>query len=1041
MKQEAQEAEKKLESLIQKFSPAGKAARDLAAEMEVLADALARAVDPDKAAQLEAALRAAGQAAYEMSSSVRDKNNDATQAAVDAAEVAGADRRQRALVEAEQRARESYLRLSPSERAATDLETYIRKQLQIVREQQGAAVRDLMEDIDAAARHSLEIARAYGKGLKEGYLGEAKAAIDEMVRTTAGLEGQEAELLRQRLQQEAGQAIAMLGRQNATQLPNVEAQERMADAEARGAAAIREAAIANQVYIGTYEARVRAELANNPLITAEYEKQKALLEDLARRQSEAQRRVEAIQLNRQYDPRANYAFEVSRIRDLAATGQVSATAFQAAWREAYINMGTASDSWIMGATSGLLEYARQAERVGGAVADIMVRTFATIEDAIARSLLGLKVDVGNILREIGVDIARTFIRQQITGPIAGFFGNLFSGGSPTAGRPSSVFTGGGALGVSGLIGGGGGSNPLGSLTGGGFNPFGMFGQGGSLSSFLQTPLFGNGGVFGASLASGGSSLGGVLGASGGVGGGAMTIGSGLGAIAGIGSGIFQLATGGGSTSSIIGGLGSMIGAGVSLIPGVGQILGPIIAIGSTLLGGLFKSKPQYAAQGFHTYNAASGRYGGRVGYETNMKAPLAPSIGNDALKLIGAFGGSVAPGMAPPEYYLWRGFENGRMDATVTAEGSPTYARLLEKVWASGQIKTTDEAQWAARTELWTDDTVGGEWTPLPINSLTTDTEKLMQQLALLILKAGVRDGAFTGLSETSQKIIRNFPDADTEGLAQALEWGKKTYDVMIRTDEITAAEKAFGDLRDSFKSAILKAEEFRLATDKLVEGQRRALNKYATDFQQTIDDRILGIQDPAELARVKLDREFDLLRKEAAYINEQYALGLIDTLVDINKIEQAYGLERERIVSEQLTSLLDLWKRLTYGDLSNASPVVTLAGARGTYDDVISRARAGSSAALGELPGAAEDLINAQRAYTGNNAAFETLRLSILSDIAPWVAANQNAQAMQVSFAPTTEAAMGDLIVQLAQLNRLLAEQTQKTADLERQISHLIAA
>ena len=563
-----------------------------------------------------------------------------------------------------------------------------------------------------------------------------------------------------------------------------------------------------------------------------------------------------------------------------------------------------------------------------------------------------------------------------------------------------------AFGVTGGGGSGGGAGS--SLTGGGFNPFGMFGSGGlsgalgSVGSWLNTPI-------GFNPLPAGMTYGPLAPASNGLAGsflGNVTPMQGLGALAGIGSSIFSFANG-----NPIGGAAGLLGAGLSFVPGM-QWAAPIVGILGSVLGGLFKKEPNYAAQGFHSYNAATGRYGARVGFEENMKAPLAPGVGNDALKLISAFGGSVAPGMSAPEYYIWRGFKDGRMDATVTAEGSPTYKALLEKVWASGQIKTTDEAQWAARTELWTDSPVNGEWTPLPVNSLTGDSDKLMQQLALLILKAGVRDGSFTGLSDTSQRIIRNYPDADTKGLGEALQWGKGTYDQLVRTDTITAAEKAFTDLRDSFQAAILKAEEYRLATDKLTEAQSRALNKYASDFGRNIEDQLLGIADPAALQRLQVEREREQALKEWDYLQQEFLKGNISTLIERNKVQQLYDEKLKSILGQTLASLENFERRVRFGDLSAANPLESLAGTLGAYKANAAQALTGNATAINQYEAFAEAAIRAQAAYGGNDYAAADLRRQILEEIA----------AIQ-GRGSATSANGNELVVAQEETNRLLRE------------------
>lgn len=392
-----------------------------------------------------------------------------------------------------------------------------------------------------------------------------------------------------------------------------------------------------------------------------------------------------------------------------------------------------------------------------------------------------------------------------------------------------------------------------------------------------------------------------------------------------------------------------------------------------------------------------------------------------------------------PEYYIWRGFDDGRMDATVTAEGSATYKQFLADAFAGG-ASNIDEAQWAARKRLWTD---AGD-VALPVSDLTTDSDKLMQQLTLLILKAGVRDNDYTGLSDTTQKIIRNYPSADTQGLAQALQWGKETYDVLIRGDTITQAEAAIGKLKDSFRAAILQAKDLGLATEELVKQQGIAINKYATDFGQNITDQLLGISDPVALQRLQLERARTDALKEWDYLNEQYLNGTISTLIDRNKINELYDQQLLQVTnqatSQAVADLQDLWKRLTYGDLSSASPAVVLSGAQSTYQDLLARAQAGDSSALAQLSGAASDYVNAQRAYTGNDSRFEALRVSLLSEIAPWVASNGNA-APTVGLSQEADGRITDLMVSNAQLQRQVADLVDALAATNRELSRLRAA
>lgn len=544
-------------------------------------------------------------------------------------------------------------------------------------------------------------------------------------------------------------------------------------------------------------------------------------------------------------------------------------------------------------------------------------------------------------------------------------------------RPVIQFAVGGASSL-GLIGpqtaqalGGGGAS-----SGGGFNPFGIFGQGGfdgmlgRVGSFLGSPISGfpSAAAFEGVLGTGTSGAAAQQyfnGASGGGLFGTTTWGQGLGALAGVGSSIFSFASG-----NPIGGAAGLLGAGVSLIPGIGQIAGPAIGILGGILGSLFKSKPDIKAQSVHDFNPATGRYGSRVTFAQGASAPVAPGIGNDALKFLSGFGGGVGAGQMAPSYYTWAGFEDGRFDASTTG---PLFQSFYDAA-----VGTADERQMIARRRLWTD---AGD-AALPIEGVTKDSEGLMKQLQVLILKTGVRSGAFSGLSDTSQTIIRNAQVPDLQELGGLLEWGRSTYDTLIRGDAITEAEKALTALKQSFEAATRQAADLGLATDGLVSAQSKAVRKYAEDFQQSISDRILGITDPAGLQRAQLDREFERLRKEAEYLNSEAVRSLTGTLIDINELERAYGLERERIVSQQLDGLLALQKRLLFGDLSGATPADAVTGAGASYDATLAQARAGSGEALARLSGVGADFVSASQAAYGHTAQFASTRDRVLADI-----------------------------------------------------------
>lgn len=121
-----------------------------------------------------------------------------------------------------------------------------------------------------------------------------------------------------------------------------------------------------------------------------------------------------------------------------------------------------------GVALGLNRIAEQGREVGDSFADAAVRGVEAFEDKLVEAFATGKADWGDLARTILTDLIRINTRQNITGPISGFLGNLFSG-----------------------IGGGGGSGYT-----PGFGAYGQFHDGGIVgnpSALRALPRFHNGG--------------------------------------------------------------------------------------------------------------------------------------------------------------------------------------------------------------------------------------------------------------------------------------------------------------------------------------------------------------------------------------------------------------------------------------------------------------------------------------------------------------------------------------------------------------------
>jgi len=583
------------------------------------------------------------------------------------------------------------------------------------------------------------------------------------------------------------------------------------------------------------------------------------------------------------------------------------------------------------------------------------------------------------------------------GDAFGFISRMFSGG---AGRSS--FTG-GAAGVGNGVSGGGFDigGIFGSLFGGG-------GGGGGGGAYTSVPI---GGAASAGQTVGTGGLGGMLGnlgggggLFGGIGGGGMSLGGmfmgGFGAISGIMGAI--------NSSSTVGKIGGGMQAAGSVIGMIPTPWTKAIGMGLQIIGSIlpmFAPPKDISSASVGTFNPATGKYGSRVAFAHTVTAPQVPELGNNVLESLRGFGGSVASGMSAPNYYIWTGKNRAGTENSWDAGFTENaYFGNLANAFAGD----TDFRNKMARRALWTP---GGD-VALPFEDTSTDREGVMRQLAVLIPKLMLAEGSLTGLSGTSQTIIRNFTLADPDAMARALQWGKDVYDLLSRTEDMTAAEKAITDLKDSFQAAIRKAEEYGLATDKLVAAQSRAINKYATDFGRNIEDQLLGISDPTALQRVQIEREREQALKEWDYLQQEFLKGNISTLIERNKVQQLYDEKLKSIFSQTLASLENFERRVRFGDLSAANPLESLAGALGAYKANAAQALTGNATAINQYEAFAEAAIRAQAAYGGNDYAAADLRRQILEEIA----------AIQ-GRGSVTSANGNELVVAQEETNRLLRE------------------
>ncbi|WP_295135693.1 tape measure protein [uncultured Reyranella sp.] len=537
--------------------------------------------------------------------------------------------------------------------------------------------------------------------------------------------------------------------------------------------------------------------------------------------------------------------------------------------------------------------------------------------------------------QIGISIVRRMVSEfaslAIMRPMMGsLVGGLASIGLVSPATASSLGYGQSISGPA-VAGGGGG---LGSLFGGG-------------SSFFSQPIAS---LFPSSTPSGGFASVGDLLASGqtgasasasGIGGlGGISIGQGLGALAGAGMGIYNLATANGNTGKTIGGIGSIIGAGVSLIPGIGQIAGPIISILSSIVPSLFGEGDTRT----HSSTNANLRYGSGGWYTTG-----------------GAYGSGANSGQSESAL---RGTTAG-IDSVFDLMGG---VKDASKVWglnlSSWTAQGKDWSYTSNATHLVDPNGNREAWRMNMSDMLDTGSAQVAIRSILSGAVGEITDtmkgalehmrAASMGIKETAESIV--FVDEVYERL------GKGALTVRAQFREL---EKQFGDMTDT-------AKKLGLSLEPVIAEQKKQTERLGQDY---IDNLINPI---AAQLRAWEDEKQSILAN-TAYIAEH-----TDVVVDMARVNEAL-LRKEAALKNELyggavSQLEDAIARLMPGgNLSNLDPSGTFAGLKASYQSTYAQAAAGDAAAIGRFGAESTAYAEYARSYFAGSAEYEAIRQQIV--------------------------------------------------------------
>lgn len=421
--------------------------------------------------------------------------------------------------------------------------------------------------------------------------------------------------------------------------------------------------------------------------------------------------------------------------------------------------------------------------------------------------------------------------------------------------------------------------------------------------------------------------------------GGIGIGQGLGAAFGIGMGAYNLFNAK-TTGQTLGGIGSMIGGAVSLIPGIGQIAGPIISLASALL-------PSLLGEGdtrTHSSTNANLRYGSGGWYTTG-----------------GAYGAGANSGQ-------------GEAALRGTTTGIDSLFGLMGGIKDPSKVWGLDASSWTAQGKDWSY-TSNATHLVDPNGNKTAwrmNTDGMMDtgaaQVAVLSMLSGAV-GELGANTKTALEAMRSYAPT-MEEVGKNLVFVTEVYDRLGKGSLTVKSE--FDSLTAKFTEMTTTAQKLGLALAPVEAEQKKATERLGQDYVDNLIDPI------AAGLRAWEDEKASILA------NVDYIKQHTDVIVDSARINDAL-LRKEAALKEQLyggaiSQLEDAIKRLTPGgDLANLDPSGTFAGLKASYQATYAQAAAGDAAAIGRLGAESTTYAEYAKGYYAGSPEYEAIRQQIV--------------------------------------------------------------
>lgn len=566
------------------------------------------------------------------------------------------------------------------------------------------------------------------------------------------------------------------------------------------------------------------------------------------------------------------------------------------------------------------------------------------------------------------------------------------GGNTASQLGFPVGPGGGGLGS--MMSGGGIGNLFssGGATGGGW----LARQFGGIGSFLNSPLYSMGGN---PLASGafGPTAPGLFN-------GSVSIGGALGGLGSIGMGAYGLLSGKGGAANTIGSIGQIAGGAMMMIPGL-QPFGAGLSILSSIIPGLFGSGLQIPKQPPLAYGMGNFYATGGTSY-MNGSGALNGGTGLDG----GPLGSAV-------------------MGYLRSAGLSPVAGKLIGGELASGVDHQLNGNQWSDRpyTQIGLVHP-GGGLERLTYNDSSRNAQQAGEMLVAQVVRANVLRGGVSGAGAGLTAGLDKLNPTTQADLENVIAMGT-AYDRLGKAqntvkDAIDKLGGSFEELRDFATKAGLSLDPINAELEK--------------QTRRTAQDFIDNMLDPLAVQLRALDDERASALESAQYIKDNVS----GVFVDMAKVAEFYTNKeaalRDQFYQGGVSNLENLIKRLTYGDLANASPDTSLAGTRSAYTDTLARARAGDSTAISNLAGLAETYTTTARNYYGSATSYVAVQEQVRRDLQDAVAVATGGAASGPGAALQINQAVQAQIANTDRQAEIIDQLGQQVSDLKNMVSNL---